>query len=80
MLPNLARTKKHTRLLHDGPLDRESILADQAMAQMDGDGSGEVDFAEFYDWWSKDKDSGVLTTDAEKNALFTMEIIPLEYT
>ena len=51
-----------------------------AMQEMDEDGSGEVDFAEFYDWWSKDKDSGVLTSDAEKNALFTMEIIPLEYT
>ena len=51
-----------------------------AMRAMDEEGSGEVDFVEFYGWWSEDKDSGVLTSDAEKNALFTMEIIPLEYT
>ena len=51
-----------------------------ALAEMDSDGGGEVDFAEFYDWWSKDKDAGILTKDEEKNAFFTMEIVPLEYT
>eukprot|EP01050_Picozoa_sp_SAG11_P010744 SAG11_NODE_1096_length_5884_cov_4.310631_2_plen_78_part_00 len=28
------------------------------MLEMDGDGSGEVDFDEFYDWWAKDDKGG----------------------
>eukprot|EP01052_Picozoa_sp_SAG31_P007365 SAG31_NODE_351_length_17237_cov_7.010445_9_plen_114_part_00 len=52
-----------------------------ALVEMDADGSGEVDFGEFYDWWSQDKDAGILTQEDEgQSAFFSMEIVPLEYT
>ena len=53
-----------------------------AMAEMDEDGSGEVDFEEFYHWWTVGREAagGVMAASlsADKpNAPF--EITPLEY-
>lgn len=41
-----------------------------AMAEMDEDGSGEVDFAEFYAWWVGDKPKSVLSVPTVSNQFF----------
>ena len=53
-----------------------------AMAEMDEDGSGEVDFEEFYQWWTVGREAagGVMAaslSDDKKQEAF--EITPLEY-
>lgn len=46
------------------------------MAEMDEDGSGEVDFEEFYEWWTSDKEGSVLKTGAEGTSAVHYEIEP----
>ena len=47
------------------------------MAEMDEDGSGEVDFEEFYEWWTSDKEEGsVLKTGADGTSAVHYEIEP----
>ena len=53
-----------------------------AMAEMDEDGSGEVDFEEFYQWWTVDREAAgsvmaASLSDDKKQEAF--EITPLEY-
>lgn len=46
------------------------------MAEMDDDGSGEVDFDEFYEWWTSDKESTVLRTVQDGTAQADYDIEP----
>ena len=41
-----------------------------AMAEMDGDASGEVDFVEFYAWWVGDKPKSILSVPTVSNKFF----------
>ena len=50
---------------------------DMAMAEMDEDGSGEVDFDEFFAWWVSDKEDSALQTKADGASNF-FEIVPYE--
>eukprot|EP01052_Picozoa_sp_SAG31_P038208 SAG31_NODE_5062_length_2765_cov_1.297074_2_plen_83_part_00 len=50
-----------------------------AMEEMDEDGSGEVEFNEFYHWWSREdkgRHSGKIAAENDKAVLFTMDIVP----
>eukprot|EP01051_Picozoa_sp_SAG22_P002373 SAG22_NODE_104_length_20159_cov_5.877517_12_plen_109_part_00 len=53
----------------------------QAMSEMDEDGSGEVDFEEFYEWWmdeDKASASGKLLADNTGAAMFSIEVVPFD--
>jgi hypothetical protein len=80
---------------HSGALDREEIrdLCEQlleveiteeqlseGMAQMDGDGGGEVDFNEFYIWWDRCQDGllGEAKLRAERKAAQWKAVKPIE--
>jgi hypothetical protein len=77
-----------------GTLDREEIGAlakgighkltakelDAAMAEMDEDGEGDIDFVEFYAWWQKNKErsDGPLNIDtSDSSEPFSISIAPL---
>lgn len=46
------------------------------MAEMDDDGSGEVDFDEFYEWWTSEKESAVLKTAQDGTGQADYDIEP----
>jgi Ca2+-binding EF-hand superfamily protein len=46
------------------------------MKEMDDDGSGEVDFEEFYQWWTSDKESAVLKKAQDGSAAADFDIEP----
>jgi hypothetical protein len=50
---------------------------DIAMAEIDKDGSGEVDFDEFFAWWVSDKEESALQTKADGSSKY-FEIVPYE--
>lgn len=51
-------------------LDEEELSS--AMAEMDKDGSGEVDFSEFYDWWCSDKSKTSILKPVSSSAHFSI--------
>ena len=50
---------------------------DMAMAEMDEDGSGEVDFDEFFAWWVSDKEESALQMKEDGSSKY-FEIVPYE--
>jgi Ca2+-binding EF-hand superfamily protein len=80
---------------HSGSLDREEVRQlcekmlevelseqqlDQGMAEMDGDGGGEVDFNEFYIWWDRCNEGllGEAKLRAERKAAQWKAVKPIE--
>ena len=52
------------------------VELDMAMTQMDDDGSGEVDFREFYVWWqTKGKESGLAKSGKNAYSMF-FDVVP----
>ena len=66
---------KHLAIMMGQKLNSKEL--DMAMAEMDEDGSGEVDFDEFFAWWVSDKEESALQTKEDGSSKY-FEIVPYE--